>query len=304
LKDKHKYGTGQLFNFARDSYLERTSRPIYALVFLLPFIFFYELGTIFINTDVLNDSQIRVVAFLWLQNLLSYIGFSDKVAWLAPALVVVVILVALQTASRKRWHFYFRDFVPMAIECVVFAIPLIVLSMLLNSAPGQDESVGKFVSPQLQIQAQPLVNCSYTATEALSSAEAAQHAEGGNNESLMANIVTGVGAGIYEELIFRLILICLLMIFFEDVLKLTNKQSVIISVLVSAGLFSAHHHIVFLNGQIGISSPFNLAQFSFRTLAGIYFAVLFAIRGFGITAGAHGFYDIIAIVINAVFFEQ
>ena len=45
-KDKEKYGTSQLFNFNRDSYLERTSRPIYAVIFLLPFIVFYELGTI------------------------------------------------------------------------------------------------------------------------------------------------------------------------------------------------------------------------------------------------------------------
>ena len=70
MGDKYKYNTSQLFNFAQDSYFERTSRPIYAIVFLLPFIVFYELGTIFINTDVLNQSQVRVMAFVWLQNFL------------------------------------------------------------------------------------------------------------------------------------------------------------------------------------------------------------------------------------------
>jgi hypothetical protein len=45
-------------------------------------------------------------------------------------------------------------------------------------------------------------------------------------------------------------------------------------------------------------------EFGFRTVAGIYFAALFAIRGFGITAGVHAFYDIIATIINAVFFQQ
>ena len=78
MKDNYKYSTSQLFNFARDSYLERTSRPIYAVVFLLPFIIFYELGTILINTDVLNQSQVRVVAFVWLQNFLAYLGFGSK----------------------------------------------------------------------------------------------------------------------------------------------------------------------------------------------------------------------------------
>lgn len=304
MKDKYKYGTGQLFNFANDSYLERTSRPVYALVFLMPFIVFYELGTIFINTDVLNQSQIRVVAFLWLQNLLSYIGFSNKLVWSAPALVVIVILIALQTASRKGWRFYFRDFGPMAIECILLAVPLIVLSLFLNSAPAANDSFSQIAHTQVQIQTQPLVNCSYAASDQLPSPDAGVCSEKRRNKSLMANIVTGIGAGIYEELIFRLILICLLMIFFEDLLHLAHNQSVIISILISAALFSAHHHIVFLDGHLGITAPFNWAQFSFRTIAGIYFALLFAIRGFGITAGTHSFYDIIATVINAVFFEQ
>ena len=54
-KDKLDFTTSQLFNFARDSYLERTSRPIYAVLFLVPFIIFYEIGTILINTDVLTQ---------------------------------------------------------------------------------------------------------------------------------------------------------------------------------------------------------------------------------------------------------
>ena len=44
IKDKYKYSTSQLFNFTQDSYLERTSRPFYAVVFLLPFIIFYEIA--------------------------------------------------------------------------------------------------------------------------------------------------------------------------------------------------------------------------------------------------------------------
>jgi len=79
MKDKYKYNTSQLFNFTQDSYLERTSRPIYAVVFLLPFIVFYELGTILSRTDVLSRYwQGRVVAFSWLQEALEYLGFGSK----------------------------------------------------------------------------------------------------------------------------------------------------------------------------------------------------------------------------------
>jgi membrane protease YdiL (CAAX protease family) len=120
----------------------------------------------------------------------------------------------------------------------------------------------------------------------------------------MGDIVTAVGAGIYEELVFRLILICALMVLFQDVIGLSHQNAIALSVLISAALFSAHHHVVWIDGRLVRGAPFIWAEFGFRTIAGIYFAILFAIRGFGITAGAHAFYDIIATVLLAVFFNQ
>jgi membrane protease YdiL (CAAX protease family) len=125
-----------------------------------------------------------------------------------------------------------------------------------------------------------------------------------SKESFLADIVTGIGAGIYEELIFRLILMCILMVLLQDIIGMTHANAIVLSVLISAALFSAHHHVVFVNGRLTSASAFNWTEFSFRTMAGVYFAVLFAIRGFGITAGTHAFYDIIATVINIAFFQH
>ena len=305
MAGRNKYSTSQLLNFATDSYLERTSRPIYAIVFLLPFIIFYELGTIFINTDVLNQSQVRVVAFVWVQRALEYVGFGSKLAWVAPPLAVVVILIALQMASGKKWYLSFGDLGPMAIECILLAVPLIVFSLFLNASTERPNDTGRFNSKTISIQPQDEPAFSRYVVRSSSLSTAAENVGGeAKNQSLLANIVTGIGAGIYEELIFRLILICVLMIVFQDVFRLSHKQSIVFSVLVSAALFSAHHHIVFLDGHLTSRTPFNWAEFGFRTVAGIYFAAIFAIRGFGITAGTHGFYDIIATAINAVFFTQ
>ena len=281
--NSQRYTTGQLLNFASDSYLERTSRPLYAIVFLLPFIVFYEIGTILINTDLLNQSQVRVVAFVWLQHFLEYLGTSDRIAWVAPPLVVIVILIGLQVASRKAWYFCVGDYPPMVLECMLLAVPLIVLSLFFNSpTPTEGEA-----APAAMAVVGPAV-C----------------AAGATGDSLMANVVTGVGAGIYEELVFRLILICVLMVFFQDLIGMNHQNAIVLSVLISAALFSAHHHIVLVNGQLGRSAPFNWTEFGFRTMAGVYFAGLFAIRGFGITAGTHAFYDIIATLINAFFFAH
>jgi membrane protease YdiL (CAAX protease family) len=240
---------------------------VYALFFLLPLIIFYEVGTILINTDLLRESQVRVVAFAWLQEALQYIGMGGRMAWAAPPLVVVLILLGLQLASRKSWEFKTLDAGPMVLECITLATPLIVLGLFIN-------------------------------TSSLRQA-AAQYAGG---KTLLADIVTGIGAGIYEELVFRLVLICLLMLLLQDVLGLERKGSLVASVLVSSVLFSAHHHVVFVSGRFAVAAPFEITEFAFRSTAGVYFAALFAIRGFGITAGTHAFYDIIAVVINSIFF--
>jgi len=300
-KTEEKYDRSQLFNFARDSYLERTSRPIYAIVFLLPFIVFYEIGTFRINTDVLNQSQIRVVAFVWLQNMLESLGFGGKFAWIAPPLAVVVILTALQITSGKQWRFWLGDVLPMAVECVLLAVPLIVLTLFLTSSARSQANMRWYDRGSLVTAAEPSPACSpLSAQDRLSLT-----ADGGGDEpgrSLLANIVTGIGAGIYEELVFRLVLICLLMLLFQDALRLSHANAVVLSVLISAALFSAHHHVDFFSGQPNATDPFNVTEFAFRTIAGIYFAALFAVRGFGITAGTHAFYNIIAVSITARFF--
>lgn len=282
--DTHPHaGYGQFLNYSRDSYLERTSRPVYAIVFLLPFIVFYEIGTLLINTDLLSQSQVRVVAFVWLQDLLSYLGYEGRLAWIAPPLVVIVILLGLQITSRKPWYFLITDVGPMVGECILLAIPLIVLSLFINSSaagpPGEESSFAQL---------------------SVSLVQAAGGA--GTAPGLLADIITGVGAGIYEELVFRLILISILVLLLQDLLGFSQHLAVVLAVMISAALFSAHHHIVFVNGGFSQASAFNWTEFGFRTLAGIYFAVLFALRGFGITAGTHAFYDIIATCLNAVFF--
>ncbi len=301
---KQSYTTSQLLNYARDSYLERTSRPVYAIVFLLPFIVFYELGTILINTDVLSQYQVRVVAFVWLQDFLERLGLGSRLAWIAPPLVVIVILAGLQVASRKQWYFCFGDCAPMVFECICLAVPLIVLSLLFNSPVAGPDNYPQFVGTDPPARAAVALPQAAPAEQAPAFPEPSPD-PAVKNGSLMADIVTGVGAGIYEELVFRLILICVLMVLFQDVVGLSHQNAVVLSIMVSAALFSAHHYdFVWVDGRLGLNGAFNWTEFGFRTIAGVYFAILFALRGFGITAGTHAFYDIIAIIVNAVFFSR
>ena len=252
----------------------------------------------------MNQSQIRVVAFVWLQNFLESVGFHGKFAWAAPPLAVIVILLSQQITSRKQWSFWLYDYGLMVIECVLLAIPLIVLTLLLSTVgsrylhKGDDGNTA--AAQTWTVPTCSSVSGNYNSGASSGGVENAFE----NRSSWLANIVTGIGAGIYEELVFRLILICVLIILFHDVFKLGHTNAVVLSILVSAALFSAHHHVDLFSGKLSEMDPFDITEFAFRTMAGIYFAILYAIRGFGITAGTHAFYNILAETIRAGFIHH
>jgi hypothetical protein len=86
------------------------------------------------------------------------------------------------------------------------------------------------------------------------------------------------------------------MLIFQDFLKMEKKPAVVLSVIISAFLFSAHHHIFFASGQFYQGDTFTVGKFVFRAIAGVYFAILYAVRGFGVTAGTHALYNIFAVL--------
>jgi membrane protease YdiL (CAAX protease family) len=106
----------------------------------------------------------------------------------------------------------------------------------------------------------------------------------------LAAAVGYLGAGIYEELLFRLILLSLLAWVFRHA-GATPRMSMIIAALVNSLLFSVAHHI----GPAG--EQFHWFAFTFRFLAGMFFSVVYVYRGFGIAAGSHAAYDIMVGVL-------
>lgn len=282
-------------------YFTRTSRPFYSLVYLLPLIVIYEILVFAINPHLLTEPDTSVmggvVSFVWIQNLLRYIGMDSRGAWIAAPVVVVVILLVLQMTSRQSWKILWLDFPPMIAECIVMALPLIVLAMAINHpVVSSPQSACGGIGGGSHLFYCQAADAGSAAAPPDSPGYVLEH-------PVFRNIITGIGAGIYEELVFRLILISAFMIFFETIIGLGRNTSAVVSIILSALLFSLHHHIIIMDGHIVLREPFTVARFMFRSIAGVYFGVVFAVRGFGIAAGTHAFYDIIAVLLNAIFFN-
>jgi hypothetical protein len=109
-------------------------------------------------------------------------------------------------------------------------------------------------------------------------------------------VMVAVGAGIYEEFIFRLLLIELIVLMCVDVLALPKRSVGAAAVATSAVIFSLYHPDVWAD-QTFFGSPLLWRPFLFRALAGAYLSGVYLLRGFGIGVGTHVGYNLVALAM-------
>jgi len=197
----------------------------------------------------------RVLAFDFLRKFFDLFGPAGL--WV-PGVAVVVILLATHLASGERWQVHWRRVGLMYVEAALLAVPLLALNWAIplgsaGPAAGQGPSWAKVVD----------------------------------------QAAMGIGAGVYEELVFRLVLISLVMMMGADLFGFPREKVAVVAVALSATLFAAHHHV-----PIG-AEPFNAVRFTFRAVAGVYLAMIFWFRGYGPAAGCHAAYNV-ALTLNDV----
>jgi Type II CAAX prenyl endopeptidase Rce1-like len=106
------------------------------------------------------------------------------------------------------------------------------------------------------------------------------------NMDATTRLMLSLGAGLYEELVFRVLLVGGLALGARVVLGLGRVTAGIGATIIGALAFSAFHYI----GPYG--EPLQLPSFLFRTISGVVFSALYLTRGFGITAWTHALYDV------------
>lgn len=105
-------------------------------------------------------------------------------------------------------------------------------------------------------------------------------------------IMVSLGAGLYEELLFRVVLVGALLWGSRRLLGWGPVASGTLAVLGGAIIFSAFHYI----GPYG--DALTLPSFMFRAVAGVAFSALYVLRGFGIAAWTHALYDVMLVVMG------
>ncbi|MEE2885930.1 MAG: CPBP family glutamic-type intramembrane protease [Planctomycetota bacterium] len=106
---------------------------------------------------------------------------------------------------------------------------------------------------------------------------------------LFANLIGSLGAGVFEELVFRLVLLSGLAWLFVRALKSFHMHRSIaigLALLASSLLFSLFHHV-----GVGLAE-LEPKVFVFRAMAGIQLGILFITRGLGVCVYTHAMYDV------------
>jgi len=109
-------------------------------------------------------------------------------------------------------------------------------------------------------------------------------------KTILQQVTLAIGAGIYEEFLFRVLLIASLSGILGFVFMWNKTFKNIIAVVLSGGIFSAFHFM----GEYG--DFFSMELFLIRFFAGLILGVLYTYRGFGITAYTHSIYDLIVLI--------
>lgn len=236
------------------SYFASTRHPWACLVFLAPILAAYELGVAWLGGP--GSLAYRNGADAWLRWGLERYGLGTMLA--APLLVVGLFVLRSLWSWNDRPQAMFRVLFGMIAESAAYAFLLWLVGANFKLLLDQAGVTLQMPAPSPQA----------------------------------VSIITFVGAGIYEEVLFRLCLFSVI-VFVLRLVLLPTPLAVLVGAILAGLAFAAAHHL----GPYG--EAMNAEVFAFRFVAGLFFTALYVFRGFGIAVGAHAGYDVlVGVVLN------
>lgn len=241
-----------------DDYWALARQPLHCLLFLIPLLAAYEIGVALAIGD--DAASARNGADYWMRSGLHLLGLTHPL--LLPV-VVVGLLTGWQVVGRFRWKPSAGTLLGMLAESALFGACLVVL--------GQLQDLG------FRTHLDELAQGPHSAIPL-------------SQPGTLPRVISYIGAGVYEEVLFRL---CLIPVSYGllRALLISRRPAMLLAVLTTSILFSAAHYVGPAADQL------TLFSFVFRATAGVFFALLFVLRGFGITVGSHAAYDLFVGVL-------
>jgi len=102
----------------------------------------------------------------------------------------------------------------------------------------------------------------------------------------VANINLAIGAGIFEELIFRMVVISAIFVILNRGLSMSRNYSSILAIITAACIFAAFHLLM---------ESYSFPIFAQRVGGGIFLGVLYTFRGYGISVYTHIIYNFLIL---------
>lgn len=238
------------------NYLTYTAAPVQAAALTLPLLLLYGLGVLFVpeagnGVDLISVALASALSGLGPDRVWGYLGFYGLLALIDLGLIVWL---------SKQNRLSVRYFWPLLAESSLYAGLVGIVASQLTAD----------VTRMLGAHVLPLANAD------------------GQRFGVVAGLIVSAGAGLHEELVFRLGGIAGVARLWLGKDWLRPSWQLLAVMVGSSVVFSAVHHIV---------EPFTLQAFVFRTFAGLLFGSLFLARGFAVAAWTHFLYDVLIIVV-------
>lgn len=246
--------TPRLVGARRTSYLNLSRSPRYSVLFSLPLLLGYEALAAFLARP--GAPELRNGADALLRAAFTAVGGRNGPAFGMAAIILLGVGLVVRDMRMSRDRLRAAVFGGMLAESVALAA---IFGLVIGVAT-----------------ARLLGSLHALATLSLGPIE---------QTSWPTRLMLSLGAGLYEELFFRVLLVGGLAAACRIVAGLTPRASGVIAAIVSAFIFSAFHYI----GPYG--DQLQLQSFVFRMLSGLAFSGLYLLRGFGVTAWTHALYD-------------
>jgi hypothetical protein len=241
------------------TYWQASRAPRYSLLFALPLLLLYQILALIVppgpgGVGVRNGADVLLQAvFIWIAG-----AWGPRLFMLC--LVAVGVWLIAKDLRRNPEKLTFTVLGGMVLESVCLALAFGIVVGGLTAA-----LLGTPLPPALIL----------LDTQRL-----------GRGTLLMLSL----GAGIYEELLFRVVLVGLFAWAAHRVVGLRPLAAGIAATVLGALVFSAFHYIGPYADRLDAYS------FVFRTIAGLFFSGLYLLRGFGVTAWTHALYDVFLLV--------